>query len=95
MDDDNQELIHFAKHAYIELFIDEICPEIIKGLKTIFDEAVELCKSTKEHNKYLLTFQNLLETIPKWNTTIIDNEVKRIKENCKCACDGSENFDIC
>ena len=84
MDDDNQELIHFAKHAYIELFIDEICPEIIKGLKTIFDEAVELCKSTKEHNKYLLTFQNLLETIPKWNTTIIDNEVKRIKENCKC-----------
>ena len=28
-------------------------------------------------DKYLLTFQNLIIRIPKWNSTIIENETKK------------------
>jgi hypothetical protein len=37
-----------------------------------------------EEEKYLMTFQNFLSRVPKWNSTIIEEETKRIvtKSNC-------------
>jgi hypothetical protein len=37
-----------------------------------------------EANKYLMTFQNLLARIPKWNATIIEEECKRIVDRSGC-----------
>ena len=41
---------------------------------------MKLCIENDEENKYLMTFQNLLSTIPNWNNTIIETERKRERE---------------
>ena len=51
---------------------------------SIFDEAYKLCLVNREKEKYLMTFQNLLSRIPKWNEELISNEVERITNNSGC-----------
>jgi hypothetical protein len=46
-----------------------------------------------EYNKYLMTFQNLLCRIPKWNTAIVEQETRRIIE--KSGCDYLEDLITC
>jgi len=57
---------------------------VTEGIRSIFNEAWKLCLETDEINKYLMTFQNLLSRIPKWNTVIIEEERKRIIERSGC-----------
>tara|TARA_Y100000361_G_scaffold51681_1_gene45207 strand:- start:388 stop:1314 length:927 start_codon:yes stop_codon:yes gene_type:complete len=59
-------------------------PLILGGIKSIFNEAWKLCVDNDEPNKYLMTFQNLLSRIPKWNNEIIEDERKRIIERSGC-----------
>jgi len=61
-----------------------ITPLVIQGFRSIFKEAVQLCSENDEHDKYLMTFQNFLSRVPKWNASIIDTETKRIIDNSKC-----------
>jgi hypothetical protein len=56
----------------------------MEGFRSIFEEAFKLCKSNKETDKYLMTFQNFLSRVPKWNATIIQNETSRIKDKSTC-----------
>jgi hypothetical protein len=58
---------------------------IIEGFKSIFDESYNLCKENGETDKYLMTFQNFITRIPKWNATIIETEKKRIIERSGCS----------
>jgi hypothetical protein len=44
-----------------------------------------LSKDNGEVDKYLMTFQNFITRIPKWNATIIENERKRIIERSGCS----------
>jgi hypothetical protein len=62
-----------------------LTPLIIEGFKSIFDESYKLCKDNGETDKYLMTFQNLITRIPKWNATIIETEKKRIIERSGCS----------
>jgi hypothetical protein len=57
---------------------------IIDGYKSILEEAIKLCKENGEMDKYLMTFQNFISRIPKWNATIIEVERKRICEKSGC-----------
>ena len=50
----------------------------------MFNESWKLCIDNDEPNKYLMTFQNLLSRIPKWNNEIIEDERKRIIERSGC-----------
>jgi hypothetical protein len=50
----------------------------------MFDEAWKLCAENDERDKYLMTFQNFLSRVPKWNSTIIGKEYDRIKEASSC-----------
>jgi hypothetical protein len=61
-----------------------LTPLIVEGVDSIFQEAYTLCKKSKQKEKYLMTFQNLLVRVPKWNEEIIDKEKQRIvtKSNC-------------
>jgi len=43
-----------------------------------------MCIDQKEPAKYLMTFQNLLGRIPKWNSLIIEEERKRMIERSGC-----------
>jgi hypothetical protein len=59
-------------------------PLVMEGVKSIFNEAWKLCLDNDEVNKYMMTFQNLLSRVPKWNNEIVEEERKRIIERSGC-----------
>jgi len=84
MDDFNISTLHESKNEWSARLVTILTPLLIEGLKSIFDEAVNLCKNNDEMDKYLMTFQNFICRIPKWNPSIIDNEKNRIIERSGC-----------
>ena len=84
MDDYNVNVLSEAKNEYSSRLINILTPLIILGIKSIFSEAVDLCIENEENDKYLMTFQNFLSRVPKWNATIIKKETTRIVEDSKC-----------
>lgn len=84
MDDYNTSVLSEAKNEYSANLVNILTPLIIQGLQSIFKEACNLCQSNDEDSKYLMTFQNFLTRVPKWNQEIINNETKRIIQQSKC-----------
>jgi hypothetical protein len=84
MDDFNVSALHESKNEWGARLLTILTPLIIEGFKSIFDESVTLCKNNGEMEKYLMTFQNLITRIPKWNAAIIETERKRIIEKSCC-----------
>lgn len=64
--------------------VNIMTPLVIEGVKSIFNESWKLCLDNDEVNKYLMTFQNLLSRVPKWNNEIVEQERKRIIERSGC-----------
>jgi len=84
MDDFNISSLHESKNEWCARLLTIFTPLIIDGYKSILDESIKLCKENNEKEKYLMTFQNFVSRIPKWNNTIIENEKKRIIEKSGC-----------
>ena len=84
MDDFNVSALHESKNEWGSRLVTILTPLIIDGYKSILDESIKLCKDNGENEKYLMTFQNLISRIPKWNTQIIELERKRICEKSGC-----------
>ena len=84
MDDFNVSSLHESKNEWGSRLLTILTPHVVDGLKSIFEEALKLCKDNNEMDKYLMTFQNFITRIPKWNPTIIETERKRIVEKSGC-----------
>lgn len=84
MDDFSVSSLSESKNEWCARLLNIMTPTVMQGLKSIFDEAVKLCQDNKENDKYLMTFQNFLTRVPKWNQTIIDAEKTRICETSGC-----------
>jgi len=84
MDDFVLSNLHEARNEWSSRLVSIFTPLVIDGVKSIFNEAWKLCVENDEANKYLMTFQNLLSRVPKWNTTIIEDERQRIIERSGC-----------
>ena len=84
MDDFNVTSLHESKNEWSARLVTTLTPLLIGGCNSILNEAVNLCKENGEPNKYLMTFQNLIARVPKWNMTIVETETKRIIEKSKC-----------
>jgi hypothetical protein len=84
MDDFNVSSLHESRNEWCAKLITILTPLVIDGYKSILDEAVKLCKQNNEMDKYLMTFQNFVSRIPKWNSTIIETERKRICDKSGC-----------
>jgi hypothetical protein len=84
MDEYNISMLSSSKDEWISRVISILTPLLIEGIKSIFVEAYDVCRKTNEEEKYLMTFQNFISRIPKWNNTIIENERKRIIEKSGC-----------
>ena len=84
MDDFNISSLHESKNEWSSRLLTILTPLIVEGLRSIFEEAVNLCKKNNEMDKYLMTFQNYISRIPNWNPNIIDQESKRIIERSHC-----------
>ena len=85
MDDYTSNVLNDSKNEWSILLINYITPHIIDGFRSIFNESVNLCEQNDEIEKYLMTFQNLLSRIPKWNQTIVLAEQDRIVKSCNCS----------
>jgi hypothetical protein len=84
MDDFNVSALHESKNEWSSRLVTIMTPLIIDGYKSILEESIKLCKDSGENDKYLMTFQNLISRIPKWNSQIIEMERKRICEKSGC-----------
>ena len=84
MDDFNVSALHESKNEWGSRLVTILTPLIIDGYKSILEESIKLCKENGESEKYLMTFQNLISRIPKWNSQIIETERKRICEKSGC-----------
>ena len=84
MDDFNVGSLHESKNEWCARLITLLTPLIVDGYKSILEEAINLCKTNDEMDKYLMTFQNFISRIPKWNPTIIATERKRICDKSGC-----------
>lgn len=73
-----------SRNEWCARLVNIFTPLVVEGMKSIFQEAYKLCSENEEMEKYLMTFQNLLSRIPKWNQVLIEDEVKRIIERSGC-----------
>ena len=85
MDDYSVASLTESKNEWCARLVNTLTPEIIQGLKSIFNEAWKLCQDNDELDKYLMTFQTFLSRVPKWNSEIIETERKRICESSGCS----------
>jgi hypothetical protein len=84
MDDFNVSSLHESRNEWASRLVTILTPAILDEYRSIFDEAFKLCKENNELDKYLMTFQNFISRIPKWNTSIIETEKIRICEKSGC-----------
>ncbi len=84
MDDYSVTSLTESKNEWCARLVNIMTPAVINGLKSIFDEAWQLCEQEDEEEQYLKTFQTFLSRVPKWNPDIIETERKRICEVSAC-----------
>ena len=84
MDDFVLSNLQESRNEWCSRLVSIFTPLILGGIKSIFNESWKICVDNDEPNKYLMTFQNLLSRIPKWNNEIIEDERKRIIERSGC-----------
>tara|TARA_R110002012_G_scaffold14830_2_gene60440 strand:- start:9002 stop:10009 length:1008 start_codon:yes stop_codon:yes gene_type:complete len=84
MEDYNSNLLNDSKNEWSIRLMNILCGHVIDGFRSIFNESIELCEKNEEPEKYLMTFQNFLSRIPKWNQNMIETECTRIVETSQC-----------
>lgn len=84
MDDFVASNLNEARNEWCARLVGILTPLVSEGIRSIFNESWNLCVQNDEANKYLMTFQNLLTRIPKWNNTIVETERKRMVEKSGC-----------
>jgi len=85
MDDYSINSLTESRNEWCMRLINTLTPQIIQGIKFIFNEAWKLCEENVQKDKYLMTFQTFLTRIPQWNETIIASEKDRICEKSGCS----------
>uniref|UniRef100_A0A6C0DRL7 Uncharacterized protein n=1 Tax=viral metagenome TaxID=1070528 RepID=A0A6C0DRL7_9ZZZZ len=84
MDDFVASNLNESRNEWCARLVGILTPLVSEGVRSIFNESWNLCIQNDEANKYLMTFQNLLARIPKWNNTIVETERKRMIEKSGC-----------
>jgi len=84
MDDFSVQSLQESRNEWCNTLLQKLTPLICEGVRSIFTEAIQLCNDNHENEKYLMTFQNFLTRIPKWNSNIIQEETNRILEKSQC-----------
>lgn len=84
MDDFVLSNLYESKNEWCARLVTVLTPLVVDGIQSIFNESWKMCLDNNEMSKYLMTFQNLLTRVPKWNSTILEEERKRIIERSGC-----------
>jgi Family of unknown function (DUF5764) len=84
MDDFVISNLNESRNEWCSRLVSIFTPLVSEGVRSIFNEAWKICVENDETTKYLMTFQNLLARVPKWNNEIVEEERKRIIERSGC-----------
>ena len=84
MDDFVLSNLNESRNEWCSRLVAILSPLVMEGVRSIFNESWKLSLDTNEVEKYLMTFQNFLCRVPKWNPNIIENEKCRIVEKSGC-----------
>jgi hypothetical protein len=84
MDDFSLASLQASRNEWCARLVNLLAPIMSEGFRSIFDEAWKLCEENNETGKYLMTFQNFLSRVPKWNANIIAQETQRIVDRSGC-----------
>ena len=84
MDDFDISNLYESRNAWCGRLVRILVPVVIDGVRSIYNESWKMCVNNNELSKYLMTFQNLLSRVPKWNAIILEQERKRIIESSGC-----------
>jgi len=93
MDDFVISNLHESRNEWCSRLVSIFTPLMVEGIRSIYNESWKMCLDNDEANKYLMTFQNLLSRVPKWNNVIIEEERKRIVQ--RSSCDYLEDLITC
>lgn len=85
MDDNYVPMLQDSQHEWAARVVRHFQPLIYEGIQGMFHEAKKICSVSEEDEKYLMTFQNILARIPKWNEDIVKTETARIVERSGCS----------
>lgn len=84
MDDFVLSNLYESRNEWCGRLVSILTPLIKEGITSIFNEAWKICVENNETSKYLMSFQNMLALVPKWNSVIIEEECKRIIDKSGC-----------
>jgi len=84
MDDFEVSNLNESRNEWCGRLVSIFTPLVIEGIQSIFNESWKVCLETEEMGKYLMSFQNMLSAIPKWNAVTVEEERKRIIERSGC-----------
>ena len=84
MDDFVISNLNESRNEWCSRLVSIFTPLVIEGIRSIFNESWKMCLDNDEASKYLMTFQNLLSRVPKWNNIIVEEERKRIIDRSGC-----------
>jgi len=85
MDDYSVGSLVESKNEWCARLVGILTPLVIEGIRSIFDEAQNVCAKNEEPDKYLMTFQSFLGRVPSWNASLISEECKRVVEKSGCS----------
>lgn len=85
MDDFTLATLQDSRNEWCMQLVNILTPLVIEGFNSIFQESWKLCESNDEEDKYLMTFQNFIARVPKWNAEVITKETQRILERSACS----------
>lgn len=71
-----------ARHEFTNHLNHFLVPLIHRGFTSIYEDAKNICEKNNRENETLKYFQIFVKRIPNWNATILDNETKRINQEC-------------
>jgi hypothetical protein len=83
MNNYNVNVLAEAKEEYQKQLVNILYPEILVGIKSIYDVAYKYCNEISDKN-ILKKFQQFLSNVPKWNQDKIDGEYNRISNTTEC-----------
>jgi hypothetical protein len=84
MDDFTPANLYSSRDEWCARLVSVLNPLVMEGIRSIFNEAWKMAIENDEASKYLMTFQNLLCRVPKWNSVIVEEERNRIIERSGC-----------
>lgn len=73
-----------ARDEYLNQLVSFLQPLISKGFWSIYTDARKKCSREGRQHERFRDFQHFVKKIPKWNSLIVEEETRRIKEKIDC-----------